>query len=316
MAALRTGGSIAALVGAAVAVSVPWAFGYLLPQVGTLPLAMAALAGYSPYLLAVVFALAAALRRWPVAAVGAALLVGQLVTLAPAYTADDRARSGPALRVMTLNMRFGQADSERVVRLVRDRRVDVLALEELTRAAVRRLEAAGLRAELPYACVRAVGGAGGTGLWSRLPTTEPSSRALTFKTCAADLTFDGQLVRLRAVHTVPPLAGQVGWRRDFSVLRAQGRDDVNVPTVLLGDFNASVHHRQLRRLMGERWRDAAEVAGVGVVRTWSPRQGFPAVLDPDHVLVDRGMGVLSAHVVSVPGSDHRAVLAEIALGRT
>jgi endonuclease/exonuclease/phosphatase family metal-dependent hydrolase len=211
---------------------------------------------------------------------------------------------------MTANLYFGTADLRQVVRIVRDRRIDVLALEELTTGAVAGLERAGLRDLLPYAVTQPAVGAAGTGLWSRLPLTEVPAAPAGFNACAADIAVGGRMVRFRALHPMPPVPDAEDWRQSFAVMRSQVTDDP-AATVLMGDFNATVHHRELRRLMGARWRDAGEADGAGLVRTWTPRGGLPSVLDLDHVLVHRGMTVGGFATVRLRGSDHRAVIATV-----
>ncbi|MDX6198233.1 MAG: hypothetical protein QOJ79_1384 [Actinomycetota bacterium] len=302
-----------ALTAAGVITSMPWAFGYLLPQHGTRVLGLAALSTYSAYAVFVIALVSWASRRWLALAACALLLCGQVVTLGSLYVGDgmpDPAR--PRLRVMTVNLLFGTADTAQVVDLVRTRHVDVLALEELSPGAVAGLERAGLRAELPYAVNRARPGAEGTGLWSRLPFTDVPVRQLRFNAVAVDIRVGGRTVRARAVHPVPPIPPAT-WHHDLEVLRAELMDDVDVQTIVLGDLNSSVHHRELRRLMGRRWRDAAEADGHGLVRTWTPRLGLPSVLDLDHVLIDRGMTVASWESAAIRGSDHRAVMVDLAL---
>ena len=63
------------------------------------------------------------------------------------------------------------------------------------------------------------------------------------------------------------------------------------------------------------YADAAERAGTGLKATWPalPRRSLPITID--HVLVDRRVRVLSVHVEQLPGSDHRAVIAELVLPR-
>jgi endonuclease/exonuclease/phosphatase (EEP) superfamily protein YafD len=293
----------------------PWAFGYLLPQRGTFALALASLSGYSPYPLLLTVAAAAALRaRWALL-LAVLLAAAQLVTLAPAYVGSRADADGrPTLTVMTSNLRFGRADAAQIVRAVREHHVDVLATEELTTHAVERLQAAGLRTLLPYFLDHSAFGTTGTGLWSRLPLEEAPQRALTFQSCTADVVVGGHSVRIRAVHPAPPLGGPPGaWAGDFAALQEQVVFDRRIPTLIMGDFNASVHHRALRRLMGQRWRDAAEVNGAGLVRTFSPRAGLPALLDPDHVLVDAGMSVLAWRTLHIRGTDHRAVVVDLAV---
>ncbi|MCU1671917.1 MAG: endonuclease/exonuclease/phosphatase [Frankiales bacterium] len=297
------------LVSAGVLTAVPFLAGYGLPQRHFLLIGLAALAGWSPYALAPVLLLSAALRNRPATAALAALLALQVAVLLPAYLPDD---VGEARRVvvLTANLALGEADAADVVRLVRERHVEVLALVELTPAAVGRLQDAGLDELLPHSTVAAASGAAGAGLWSRQPLVKVPSWRAQFATAAADVGG----VRFRAVHPFPPLRGQVSlWRDDYEVLTAQARQEGRQPTVLLGDFNASVHHRPLRGLLGDRWRDAASLAGAGLVRTWGPALGAPALLDPDHVLVDRGMSVDAYATAAIRNSDHRAVVATVVL---
>jgi endonuclease/exonuclease/phosphatase (EEP) superfamily protein YafD len=82
--------------------------------------------------------------------------------------------------------------------------------------------------------------------------------------------------------------------------------------VLAGDFNATLDHVQFRRLLRTGHVDAAGQVGKGLVPTWGP-VGRLAVLAIDHVVVDPGCAVLAASVHNLPGSDHRAVYAELRL---
>ena len=82
--------------------------------------------------------------------------------------------------------------------------------------------------------------------------------------------------------------------------------------VLAGDFNATLDHAPMRRLLSSGYRDAAATVGVGLVGTWGPYDGdlIPPVTI-DHVLVDRRVAVAAVSVHPLPGGDHRAVLAEL-----
>lgn len=301
------------LAAGAAAASIPWAFGYLLPQRGTLPLALAALAGYSPYALLLVAVVALAARSWPAVLVAVGLALLQALALGPAYVGAT-ARSGTGLTVMTINMRFGYADAGEILAVVRRQHVDVLAVEELNNRSLAALQAAGVDDAFPHSIQRTAYGSTGVGLWTRVPVEAAPQRSLTFESIAGDIDVGGARLRIRVVHPPPPVGGPRGaWQQDYDALHEQVSFDQTTTTVLLGDFNASVHHRAFRRLMGDRWRDAAEVHGAGLVRTFAPRAGAPAVLDPDHVLVDRGMGVRSWRSVHIDGSDHRAVLARLVL---
>lgn len=306
--------SAAVLVGIAVLITLPFAAGYLLPQRGFLLIGLASFAGWGTAPLALLVVIALVLRQRLLAALLAAVLGVQVAVLAPSYVADDRPGRGDELTVMSVNMFNGTADTDDLVRVVRERRVDVLAVLELTPAALARLRASGLERLLPYAQTSPSGGAAGAGLWARRALTAVPAWPGRFRGVAADLDAAGARLRVRAVHAFPPARGFVAtWERDYAGLTHAARAETTGPTLLLGDFNASVHHRRLRALMAGRWRDAAALAGAGLVRTWGPRIGGPAVVDPDHVLLDRGMGIEAFAVVRVRGTDHRAVLATVVL---
>lgn len=84
--------------------------------------------------------------------------------------------------------------------------------------------------------------------------------------------------------------------------------------VVAGDLNADRDHAAFRRLLDAGLRDAHDERGQGLARTWPA--GLP-VLHLDHVLVrDAGevhLVPLEVREVDVPGSDHRAVVADLAV---
>jgi endonuclease/exonuclease/phosphatase (EEP) superfamily protein YafD len=83
--------------------------------------------------------------------------------------------------------------------------------------------------------------------------------------------------------------------------------------VLAGDFNATLDHGALRRVLALGYRDAARTVGLGLRATWTPLRSPHPRLTLDHVLVDPQVGVASVTLVPVAGSDHRAVVAELVL---
>jgi endonuclease/exonuclease/phosphatase (EEP) superfamily protein YafD len=255
------------------------------------------------------------LRRRAMALLTAVLLALNVAWLVPLYVADT-AQNGEVLTVLTANLRFGQADAAAVVRMVRDDHVDVLATEELTPEAVERLRAAGLEKELPYSVLSPFRAADGCGLWSRYPADSLPPFQARFQAPGAVVRTPTREVVVRVLHPFPAnlFDGGGPYRQDYAGITRQIRQlDAMAPTILAGDFNASVDNAEFRRLMGNRFRDASEVAGSGLQRTWSPKLGWPALLHLDHVLVDQHFDVLSTQVLDLPGSDHRAVLARLVL---
>jgi endonuclease/exonuclease/phosphatase (EEP) superfamily protein YafD len=153
-------------------------------------------------------------------------------------------------------------------------------------------------------------------LFARFPLTDGGTRrnAGGFSQSYAVLTPPG--VRPLAVESVHPLAPYAhealpDWRAG---LRAQPpAEPGGRPRILAGDFNATLDHALLRRLLATGYVDAAASTGAGLVGTWGPYDGDPIPpVTIDHVLVDRRIGVRDAVVRPLPGSDHRAVVATLA----
>ncbi|MCW2670235.1 MAG: endonuclease/exonuclease/phosphatase family protein [Frankiales bacterium] len=254
------------------------------------------------------------LRRLRTAALTAVLLVLNAIWFVPLYV-GDAAGKGQPLTVMTANLRYGGGDPFRIVSLVRSQHVDVLATEELTQSAVNNLQGAGLKAELPYftGTPDPKDGPDGSGLYSRYPISPQSEWRLRFSAPGAVVQAPGGDVLVRVVHATSPVTGEKGvYRSDYNeILRDARALPTATPTIVLGDFNATLDNSLLRSLMGSRFRDAAEKAGSGLVRTWGRDPGTRPLLDLDHVFVDSLIGVRSTAVFAVPRSDHHAVVARL-----
>lgn len=130
-------------------------------------------------------------------------------------------------RVLTLNCRYGRADAERIVGLVRDEDIAVLALQELSDDLVARLDAAGLNALLPY---HELGEAlptdngGFNGVWMRvepsastptgvpIPAADVPTMTIPFSS-TRDITF-------ASAHPKSPMRGCRAWSEGIIGLRA------------------------------------------------------------------------------------------------
>jgi len=281
------------------------------------------LISFTPYLAALALPVplvALVLRRWPAAAVATLTVAALAAAVLPrGFAAGDPLPAGPTLRVLTANMMVGAADPARLVALVRTERVDLLALQEYTPQAERALDAAGLAGLLPHRSAHPIPGVGGSALYSRLPLHDDGVRMnpYEFGQARATVPVPGAApVAVESVHvtapasTSPDLGSKVteAWTR---ALAAEPPATVDGQVhLLLGDFNATLDHAALRRLIGTGYRDAADVTGQGLSMTWPYDRLFPRVA-LDHVLADRRVGVRRVAVYPVPGSDHRAVLAEL-----
>jgi endonuclease/exonuclease/phosphatase family metal-dependent hydrolase len=256
-------------------------------------------------------------RRWTVA--GAALVAAvALAAIVLPRALPDRDRgpgTGVRLQVMTSNMLFGGADPDTIVKLVREHDVSVLAVQEFTAEGRKALNDAGLGDLLPYSSLADEPQAPGSGLYSRFPITDPGAERNRGGFMQAYGTVQppgaGPLI-VESAHPLAPWAVHVvpDWREDLAA--EPKADPAGTPRILLGDFNSTLDHTPLRRLIDSGYRDVADAAGKGLVGTWGPYgdKMLPPVTI-DHVLVDKRIGVRGASVHRIPKSDHRAIIAEI-----
>ncbi len=282
-----------------------------------------AIPAYAVLLVAAVTSLAIRRGRWagrvPLALV-ALVAAGGLVLHGAWFSARVVGANPPAaagaepLTVMTANLYAGEADGIELVRTASEEGADVLVVEEITATGLAAMDRAGLGSLYP----NRVGAADdldsdGTMVFSRLPLGE-ARPVLT--------DHDSWLVTvgdldLLAVHAHAPTDG-AQWRADQDTIRAAA--SAAEPDLIVGDFNATLDHRPLRTLSKLGWRSVAELANEGWQPTW-PANGLvgilglplPPLVQIDHVLVGPRLAALSTRTVDLPGTDHRAVVAEVAL---
>ncbi len=240
----------------------------------------------------------------------------------------DAAATTSALTVMTCNVYKGAADAEGLVGLVRERGVQVLALQETTAEFVERLEAAGIDELLPYSERSSSDGVYGNGVWSAYPLADgasddigSSASAMPAGTVALTLA-DGSTARVRfvSVHTCSPTAGYWGlWKKsidEIGVVRERLAADASTSYVLMGDFNATYDHAPFRKLLGQgsdaELHDATRECGQGLVGTWPADKAVPFA-GIDHVVTSERVVATSVAAAKVEGTDHLALIATLAL---
>jgi endonuclease/exonuclease/phosphatase (EEP) superfamily protein YafD len=258
---------------------------------------------------------AVALRNWAaavVATVAAACLAAAV--LPRAIGTETLPTAGhETLTVLSANVYLGDADADALVALVDRYRPDLLSVQELTPSFARRLRLAGIGRRLPESVLMAQPKGRGTGLYARHPLIPiPAPRQFLFRMPRAEIVMpDGTQLRLVAVHPQPPIMSFERWREALESLPAPG---AGIPWVLAGDFNSSFDQAEFRDLVDGGYRDAGDATGNGLEPTWPGSEGLPiGLMTIDHVLADRRIGVAEYGVDDLPGSDHRAIHAELVL---
>ncbi|MEV5873722.1 endonuclease/exonuclease/phosphatase family protein [Streptomyces sp. NPDC052101] len=252
-------------------------------------------------------------RWWPGLVCGVAVL-GLLAWYLEPYGRTSEP-DGPALvtlRVLTSNVQFGRGTPALALR-IRDRRPDVVFVEECEYTCQATLEA-GFATAYPYRQAVRAAGSHGSLILSRFPLRPTAGVRGTMGMPGAVADVQGHPVRLQLAHPMPPLPEQLGlWRRELGRLRAFAAADPRTPTVLAGDFNATQDHAAFRRILDTGLTDAARLAGHDRAASWPARTASVVGAQIDHVLVSPDFTATGARFLRVAGSDHRALVVDIAL---
>ena len=269
-------------------------------------------------------------------------LLGSLLSVATLRSALGRARRpacppGRIVRVVTANVLAKNGSAEGLAEIVRRERPDLVLLQEVRHDYAR--QASALLADLfPHRLLSPHVRHGGAALFSRWPLEE----AEAFRLCEprghftqrVQVCIDGQPLTVYNVHADTPfeirprfegfppfkIRRRIGTSRDQEIESLLDQVTTNGGAVLVaGDFNAqagSLPHRRLLRDL----RDAFQEVGRGLGNTFPRRVSIHGLLIPvpllriDYILCRGPLEPLTCRTLEHLGSDHRAVLADLALG--
>jgi vancomycin resistance protein VanJ len=237
------------------------------------------------------------------------------------------APGGPRLRVLTYNIEHGAEGAGRIASVVRRYHPDVISFEEVNAFEGHPDPLPALRDALSdYRFTRGGEVAVATRLPIRSVATHPLITGSAYRVAVeTTVEFKGQAVTVLGVHlatsATPESIGEhrgslpAYLRRTTAVREAQivrleevaGR--ITTPLVVCGDFNTPPRGLLYRRLT-ETYEDAFAARGLGF--GWSYPTDLP-VLRIDYVFTTNGVRAATAVVPAAHASDHRPLLAEIAL---
>lgn len=257
----------------------------------------------------------AVLRRWLPLAGAVVVLAAGVWTQGPLYLASGEPAPGPVVTVMQANVYYGKGDPVAITEQVRGSGIDVLAVEELTPAAVAALRSAGLESLLPYHHLQDREGAEGTGIWSKYPLRDARGFPdFNFQQLTATLTHpQAGPVQIYALHPVPPTPRAAIWHQEMGKLRNILAQRPPGPAIVAGDFNATHDHAGYRAMAVAGLSDTAEQAGSGPLLTWPTNRLVGPLIGIDHILVAQAHAE-DVRTAKIPGTDHRAVIARLRIG--
>lgn len=312
------------------------------------------LVAFRPQLLALVLLLALVMlvrRNWRLASALVVLLVltGAALTAPRAISDPNPPEPGSrALTVMVANVLGGGADPEEVGKLIRTQHPDLVSLPEAQVDVRERIqeELKGLGyngytvqansapesatsvlvsatlGKVEFTADTLDPGRVNASVGSTEPQTgkpEPDKAGVVQQTTTRFghiVVTGGTLGKLRliAYHGYPPLPSEVTtWKQDLVVLRKWCSSDV--PTIVAGDFNATADHADFRDALGKNCRSVGPAVGEGLQGTWPAHRPAFARTQIDHVVAGAGVEPSRFKTYEIDGTDHRAVIAAVAVAK-
>lgn len=246
-----------------------------------------------------------------IAVTAIATIVPRALGSSPEGSGDDR-----TLTVLAANVAAGMADKADLRGAIRTHHPDVVVLPEATGSYRTALRASSNDAR--YRGKSARTGASPVAAMSVLVAADMGTVRFqvdspeNFPSIIVSLGPQRGALRIVAFHAYPPLpAATDRWARDLAQLRRWCGPNAP-PTIVAGDFNATMGHSALRESM-RGCTDTAAALGKGLRGTWP--SGLPAWLTPqiDHVMVAGGVEPHRVSFIELDGTDHRAVLARLSI---
>jgi endonuclease/exonuclease/phosphatase (EEP) superfamily protein YafD len=209
------------------------------------------------------------------------------------------------LNVYQLNDRYNE-----VLRSAITSWADVVSLQEVDDDWADALRA-GLASSYPYSHVEVRNNCYGIALFSKMPFMEVHTSEVERAPFIEAIvqTNDGP-VRILSVHATSPIS-YAHFKRRNALLRhlAENIDAHAMPTVLVGDLNTVHWDRAYRNF---HTRSGLQPVNGPAMRTW-PSIGPIALIPLDHLMISPGLGATDVQLFTIPGSDHRGLVADIHL---
>lgn len=210
------------------------------------------------------------------------------------------------ITIAQMNVQRVNREFARTLDWVRRVRPDVFVALEVDKAWSQALSE--LSDFLPYRIIHPRGDNFGLAIYSRFPFLHRQEISLPKYPAPAyllRLSVAGRIVRLGAIHTLPPLSQDVLSARNLSLeeIGQWAASEPNIPTFVVGDLNVTPFAAPFRSfLKGATLRDPR--VGRGLLGTWPSQLPLLFRLPIDYILHNRHVRALSLTAGGHLGSDH------------
>jgi endonuclease/exonuclease/phosphatase (EEP) superfamily protein YafD len=239
-----------------------------------------------------------------------ALLLAPLPWWSAAPRLDDAHVDGAELAVAAVNVHVSTRDATALIRWLASTPVDLVVVSEVSPAFAESLQRL---PGLPHREVAAAEHAFGIALLSRFPM-----RAVTVRDAQGIARIEARVdtgvacVELFAVHPIPPMTPRLYAARNQLLRDIAGRTiQPDVPRLIVGDLNATPWSSAFSILSKRGLQRASNLRP-----TWPSRWGGWFGIPIDHVVGSAHWRVREARPGPHLGSDHRPLLARLALAET
>jgi endonuclease/exonuclease/phosphatase (EEP) superfamily protein YafD len=244
------------------------------------------------------------LRHWKSATVSLLAGVVVLATFLPIQQAFPPDLGVLRLKLISYNVNTANPRHGDVLRFLEAENADVIFLMEVNEAWMQSLRA--LDGKYPHRLVSTREDNFGMALYSKQPFEGGKQAFGDYGLPWADITVSG--LRLLAVHPMPPSGAEHSEMRNQQLFEAATALKGQPRAILCGDLNLTPYSPWFREILahGELHNSSPP---------WSPTwmRHYPLFAIPiDHILLGPGLTLASRRVGPALGSDHNAVVAEIA----
>jgi endonuclease/exonuclease/phosphatase (EEP) superfamily protein YafD len=271
----------------------------------------------------IVLVLAAVSRRFLLAACALVIVTAQIAFLLPELTAAHPVPAwttvAPTLHLFDANVYNENRSMAGYAREISAVRPQLLTMEESGPSDVAQLNRAGALGGLPYRFEVKRADPFAFFVASRYPLAGTRVVNLYGRPLVVETTLElpAGPQPVWVVHTIAPLPVSFRqWNGQLlaigRLLRSRGPADL----LIVGDFNATWNNRGFRGILDAGVTDGAAARGKVFDMTWSQTKLFlPPLVRIDHVLTGPGLAVTQIRTDNGPGSDHRDLIATVAIHR-
>jgi endonuclease/exonuclease/phosphatase (EEP) superfamily protein YafD len=260
-------------------------------------------------------------RRGALALAALAVLAAQLAFAAPEVLAERPlpawAQHAPSFRLFDANAGSddGNTDMSGYAHAIAADHPALVTFEEIDPSAFAQLTSDGALRGLPYRYTVEGPAPWGFAIASRYPFSITQVLRNEGNPIVVDgtLALPGGRIRLWVVHTDAPIISQARGLADLERIARLVRTTGEGRLLVVGDFNASWGNRGFYAVVATGLADAAAARGKPFDMTWPQGEPLPPLVRIDHVLAGTGIATTKIATVNGPGSDHRALVATIAV---